>query len=279
MFSREFELETHHKPLEHIYGGKQKLAARIERWVLRLQGYQYNVVYRPGKGNIADCLSRLNQKSPKDLAGEKEDFVHLIAQEHTPVALSPQEIEVESEKDPELKTVRQYGQSGDWSECKMPHFLCVKHELCCVGKLILRGSRIIIPKSLRPEVLALAHEGHQGNVKTKNRLRSKVWWPKMDSDAEKLCRLCHPCQMVAGYQSPEPMQRVEPPSGPWQDLAVDFLGPFPGGESILVVVDYYSRFFEVVVKKSTKSHDVIRALNPIFARYGYPFSLKSDNGP
>ena len=101
----------------------------------------------------------------------------------------------------------------------------------------------------------------------------------MDSDAEKLCRSCHPCQMVAGYQSPEPMQRVEPPSGPWQDLAVDFLGPFPGGESILVVVDYYSRFFEVVVMKSTKSHDVIRALNPIFARYGYPFSLKSDNGP
>ena len=85
--------------------------------------------------------------------------------------------------------------------------------------------------------------------------------------------------MVAGYQSPAPMQRVELPSGPWQDLAVDFLGPFPGGESILVVVDYYSRFFEVVVMKSTKSHDVIRALNPIFARYGYPFSLKSDNGP
>ena len=72
VFGREFELETDHKPLKHIYGGKQKLAARIERWVLRLQGYQYNVVYRPGKTNIADCLSRLNQKSPKDLAGEKK---------------------------------------------------------------------------------------------------------------------------------------------------------------------------------------------------------------
>ena len=82
-----------------------KLTHRIERWVLRLQGYQYNVVYRPGKANLADCLSHLNQKSPKDLAGEKEDFVCLIAQEHTPVALSPQEIEVESEKDPKLKTV------------------------------------------------------------------------------------------------------------------------------------------------------------------------------
>ena len=66
--------------------------------------------------------------------------MHLIAQEHTPVALvlSPQEIEVESEKDTKLKTVRQYVQSGDWSECKMPHFLCIKNEMCCVSKLILR---------------------------------------------------------------------------------------------------------------------------------------------
>ena len=103
VFGHEFELETDHKPLEHIYGGKQNIAARIERWVLRLQGYQHNVVYRPGKVNIADCLSRLNQKSPKDLAGAKEYFVSLIAQEHTPVA---QELEVESEKDPKLKTVR-----------------------------------------------------------------------------------------------------------------------------------------------------------------------------
>ena len=149
--------------------------------------------------------------------------MRLIAQEHTPVALSPQEIEVESEKDPELKTVLQYVQSGDWSEGKMPHFLWVKNEFCYVGNLILRGSRIIIPKSLRPEVLASAHEEHQVIIKTKNRLRSKVWWPKMDSHGEKLCRSCHPCQMVAGYQSPEPMQRVEPPSGPWQDLAVDSL--------------------------------------------------------
>ena len=37
---------------------------------------QYNVVYRPGKANIADCLSRLNQKSPKDLAGKKKHRVH-----------------------------------------------------------------------------------------------------------------------------------------------------------------------------------------------------------
>ena len=43
----------------------------------------------------------------------------------------------------------------------------------------LRGSRPVIPGELRPRVLELAHEGHQGILKTKCRLRSKVWWPKL----------------------------------------------------------------------------------------------------
>ena len=65
----------------------------------------------------------------------------------------------------------------------------------------------------------------------------------MDNDAEKMCKSCHGCQALGEFQPPEPMQRVQPPSGPWQYLALDFLGPFPTGESLLVTVDYYSRFF------------------------------------
>ena len=60
-------------------------------------------------------------------------------QESTPIALTPREIERESEKDPELSSVRYYVQTGDWSQCKMPSYLCVKNELCVIGKLLLRG--------------------------------------------------------------------------------------------------------------------------------------------
>ena len=187
------------------------------------------------------------------------------------------EVERESEKDPELCSVRHYIQSGDWTQCKMPHYLSVKNELCTLGKLVMRGTRIVIPQSLRGETLRLAHGGHQGIVKMKNRLRTKVWWPKMDHDAEQVCKTCHGCQVVGEFCAPEPIQRVEPPSGPWQDIAIDVLGPLPSGENLLVVVDYYSRFFEVVVMHSTTSQKMIEALTPIFTRYGYPFSLKSDN--
>ncbi|PFX27132.1 Uncharacterized protein K02A2.6 [Stylophora pistillata] len=116
-----------------------------------------------------------------------------------------------------------------------------------VDRLLLRRSRLVIPRELRLRVLELAHEGHQGIVKTKCRLRSKVWWPKMDSDAEKLCRSCHGCQVVSEYAPPEPIARAFPPSGPWEDCAADILGPLPSGESLLVVVDYFSRYFEVVI--------------------------------
>ena len=237
------------------------------------------VIYRPGKTNIEDALSRLNSVNQKDCRGEKADFVRVLAQESTPVAMTAKEVERESENDPELCSVKHYIQSGYWSQCKMPHYLSVKNELFVLGKLVMRGTRIVIPQSLRSEVLRLAHGGHQGIVKMKNRLRTKVWWPKIDHDAAQVCKSCHGCQVVGEFCAPEPMQRVEPPSRPWQDVAIDVLGPLPSGENLLVVVDYYRRFFEVVIMHSTTSRKMIEALTPIFTRYGYPFSLKSDNAP
>ena len=61
------------------------------------------------------------------------------------------------------------------------------------------------------------------------------------------------------------MQWVEPPSIPWQDVAIDVLGPLPSGENLLVVVDYCGRFFEVLIR-STTSQKMMEALTPIFTR-------------
>ena len=136
----------------------------------------------------------LNQANPKDPSSEKEDLVRFVAQGSTSVFLTPREIERESENDPELVGVRQYIHTRDWSKCKMPGYVSVKNELCTIGKLVLQGDPIVIPQSLRR--LESAHEGHQGSVKTKSRLRTKVWWPKMDADAEHVYKGCHGCQVV-----------------------------------------------------------------------------------
>lgn len=59
LFGKDFELVTDHTPLEVIFAPKLKPCARIERWVMRLQSYRFKVIYKPGKSNIADPLSRL----------------------------------------------------------------------------------------------------------------------------------------------------------------------------------------------------------------------------
>ncbi len=52
-------LYTDHKPLELIYNNPiSKPLARLERWMLRLQQYDFNVVYKCGSENPADFPSR-----------------------------------------------------------------------------------------------------------------------------------------------------------------------------------------------------------------------------
>ena len=87
------------------------------------------------------------------------------------------------------------------------------------------------------------------------------------------------CQIVSRPSPPEPIRTTTSPTGPWRDLAVDLLGPLPTGESILVVADYYSRYYERDVLRSTVTSKVISSLEEMFARHGLPESLTSDNGP
>ena len=101
----------------------------------------------------------------------------------------------------------------------------------------------------------------------------------MERDAEKHCKTCYGCQLVDRPAPPEPIRTTPLPTGPWRDLAIDLLGPLPTGESILVVVDYYSRYYEVDILKSTVASKVISSLEEMFAQHGLPESLMSDNGP
>ena len=129
-----------------------------------------------------------------------------------------------------------------------------------MGQLVLRGCRIVVPKKLRHRTLRLAHEGHLGIVKTKQRLREKIWWPEMDRDVEKVCKSCHPCRVLAAAGPMEPLNCTEMPIQPWDVLGIDIMG-----HNILVVVNYYSPYCEVLVKKTITAQVVIDELDRIFA--------------
>ena len=275
----QFVVETDHKPLEVIYGPRSRPCARIERWVLRLQPYDFSVIHRPGRENIADPLSRLlhTRVEPDNHQRCTEEYVRFVAASATPTALTTREIEEASADDEELREVRKAIATGQFEKCRQ--YMTVAGELCVIGQLVLRGTRIIIPSKLQPRTLALAHEGHLGVVGTKQNLRTKVWWPGMDKAAERHCRACHGCQLVAQPDPPEPIRSTSLPDGPWQDLAVNLMGPLPSGHSLLVIVDYYSRFYEVEVMQSTTAENIIDRLADTFCRHGLPNTIKSDNGP
>lgn len=117
-------------------------------------------------------------------------------------------------------------------------------------------------------------------MKTKQLIREKVWFPGIDKLVEDTVKACIPCQ--ASYPGPNKSEPVSPtvlPSKPWSEVAVDFAGPFPSGQYLLVVVDEHSRFPEVEVVHSISAKVVIPRLSSIFARQGYPSVVKSDNGP
>ena len=278
LLGREFTVCTDHKPLEVIYSARSKPSARIERWVLRLQPYSYRAKHIPGKTNIADALPRLPVAAADPGISSDEESVRLITQTAAPIAIGIRTIERSSAEDEELSAVRKCLHDGSWDGLPAA-YRQVRGELTVVGKVVLRGQRIVIPTELRHQTVQLAHEGHQGIVKTKERLRSKVWWPGMDSEAEKLCKSCHACQVVAAPANAPPVKSTPLPDAPWQHLAVDLLGPLPSGEHIVVLVDYYSRYFEVDVVKSTSAEAVIPMIEAQFSRHGIPTSLRTDNGP
>ena len=175
LYGVQFELLTDHKPLEFIYSPKSKPCARIERWVLRMQQNKYTVRWIPGKSNIADALSRLLPNTVRQASpGDADEYIRFVAEESTPKAISTRDIERASDIDPELCSIRQCLLTGRWYTVENKQYLPVRFELSAIGKLVLRGTRIVVPESLRDKILKVAHEGHPGIVNMKKILRGKV---------------------------------------------------------------------------------------------------------
>ena len=242
--------------------------------------YHYELVHVPSAKNFADSLSRLSGKCQTMTLVKNEDdqCIRTVAQHAVPAALSVQDIEHASADDEDLQVVRSCLKSGNWNDCPRD-YVAVQHELTRTGKLVLRGMRLVIPVVLSADVLELAHEEHQGIVKTKQRLRSKVWWPGIDNAMERKCCTCHGCQLVGQPSRPPPIESTPLPAGPRQELAIDLMGQLPTGETLLVIVDYFSRFVEVDILKSTTSEIIIRRLDTNFYRHRLPVGVRTDNGP
>ena len=82
---------------------------------------------------------------------------------------------------------------------------------------------------------------------------------------------------MARQPRPEPLISTQLPEGPWVDIAIDLL-EIPGENHLLVVIDYFSRWPEVISVPKTDAHNIIKSLESIFQTYGLPESVWSENG-
>ena len=149
-------------------------------------------------------------------------------------------------------------------------------EFSVESGLLMRANRIVIPPSLRKELLDKIHDGHQGITKCRERARQSIWWPGMSRDLEQLVRKCAEC-CKAQKQRAQPMTPSPLPELPWQKVATDLFEWKQ--DTFLLIVDYYSRFIEIARLNRMTADEVIIRTKSIFARHGIPETVISDNGP
>ena len=120
------------------------------------------------------------------------------------------------------------------------------------------------------------HAGHQGIERCRARVKMSVWWPGVMQSIAQLVQNCRECAKQAKNKK-EPLITTPLPDYPWQLVGTDL---FELDKChYLLVVDYFSRYPEVVKLSSTTSNHVIAVLKTIFARHGIPEVVRSDNGP
>ena len=159
-------------------------------------------------------------------------------------------------------------------------FQAIKDELIVAPQnFVLRGSRIVVPESLQQQSKDIAHETHQGLVKTKALLHEKVWFPGIDKLVKETIDGCVLYQATGQSNPPEPLQMTPILDGPWQKVHADFYGPHPTGKYLLVLIDRYSQNPEFQVVRSTKASVIIPKFNKIFATHGIPLFITTDDGP
>ncbi|CAH2108807.1 unnamed protein product [Euphydryas editha] len=217
-------------PTEQRYSQTEKEALAIvwacETLYMYLIGKQFNIVSdhkpleiicsansKPRRNNIADPVSRLLDTSSASIKSTEdcEDQLLMAFIEQNSWAITIEEVQEATLKDKELNDLKQAIEKDTWPK-EFRKYELIKTELCVINNILLRGTRIIIPNSLKERILSLAHEGHLSVNAMKAKLRSKVWWKGMDKDVEYWIDTSEGCRLVRQDTHPEPLTPTELPS-------------------------------------------------------------------
>ena len=153
-------------------------------------------------------------------------------------------------------------------------------ELTIEDGLVLKGTQIIIAIKKHEVILRQIHDSHLGFTKCKLRAKQAVYWPGLNDQLEQLILNCQLCLKYSrSKRKPDESSTLgqEIPITPWVKLATD-LFHFEG-QAYLLIVDYTSQFPIVRRLTSMTAQHIANHCKQIFAEYGWPNTLISDNRP
>jgi len=269
---------------------------KLARWVLNLQPYDFEVIYKSGKKHLdADALSRNPVFPPPDVEDDSFGLGEKLAlldgdNSHTIVAAQrkdkkllkiiqaveeisrtnkpPKDIIDDPNADFELKDGVLYKFNGD--EFGRPRLLC-------------------IPDTMRVEVLQEAHVQslhHLGFDKTYAFLRSRYFWPKMYTHTVRFVRACQKCQIFnrRNCSAAGPLQPVAPPPEPFHRIGIDYQGPFPlttpcKNRYVFVAIDHLTRFTVAYPVRDADAKSAIAVIEKhIIWNHRCPKEILADRG-
>ena len=187
LLGKTFEMQTDHKPLIYLLSSKKDqdcLPPRIQRFRMRLMKYSFNIVHVPGKNlNCADALSRApnSESTTMDCTLEEEGnlYVNYVFQTLPATGKRLEEIKAHLQEDEVCKQIMAYCNKGWPEKCSVKGpvklYAPFAAALTIQNGLLLKGSRLVIPASMRLDMLDKLHAGHKGIVKCRVRARESVW--------------------------------------------------------------------------------------------------------
>ena len=283
LYGRSFVLETDHKPLLGLLGKEKPLpdavSPRMIRWKVRLDGYQYKLVYKPGAQQAnSDALSRLplpdaHKPTP---CGEVVNLLSTLEAR----LIKAETLRLLTARDPILSAVLFHTRRG-WPkavdlEFDLRVYQSKANELSVHDGCLFWGSRVVVPPQCRKEMLLLMHDGHPGICAMKKLARSYLWWPGIDSDIEDYVKACSLCQQLKPECPKVSMSSWSHPDNVWERIHLDYCGPVDG-KMLLIAVDAYSKWPEVWITNGVSAEETIDKLRFGFASHGLPKVCVTDN--
>ena len=116
-------------------------------------------------------------------------------------------------------------------------FTFYQEELSTHNDVLLKGDRIVVPIKLRRKILGNIHRSHMGIETTKQRTRTSVFWPGINTEVEEIVRKCNACSSTEQQQQKERLLTSD--TYPWQSVGTDLFEW--NGQHFVIVVDYNSR--------------------------------------